>query len=792
MVGGSRCGVKVYGSGVGVVGWRRAESDGRSLRSGIGSRMPIHYLGIPMRHPISARAAALAAFLAVLLAAPARAQDELPARRLASIVGVAVEEYAKGIDSQGHLVSAQEYEETVGFLADAKSVAQRLPGDRAPAIRSLLDSLAAAVRLKRPPNDLVAIHARFTAALGAEGQLELPEQALSVADGRAVYERNCASCHGALGRGDGPAARGMNPAPPAIADPKDMRGASPALMYRVMSVGVPGTPMPPWGSTLSAQQRWNVVAYLQSLRASQSDVAEVEGLFLGRCASCHGATGGSDGELSRTLSHVPPVIGSLAWQVARSDSQLAAVVRRGLPGTAMPASPDLRDEDVNKVVAYLRTLPIKRGESESAIARSSASDTTTAAVSRRVMSTLDQSLAAAQNDRTADAGDRAFDAYIAFEPLETTARARNPARVASMEKHFADFKAAVKSGDLRGAQRSRDAIEAGLPAIIELLRPVESGWSAFLQSLLIILREGFEAILVIGAVVAFLLKTGNRRRLRSIWGGVVLGLLASVVTAVVLRTVLSAVPASQDIIEGITMLIAVAVLFSVSYWLISKVEAAKWQQFIREKVSAALEQGGGKTLAFVAFLAVYREGAEVALFFQALFGEGQHVVLPLSLGIVVGFALLAVIFTLFYRFGVRVPLRPFFAVTSVLLYYMAFVFIGKGVRELQEGNALSITLLSGFPHVEAMGIYPTVEGVLAQLFLLTLFVFALVKTFWPRRSVALPTAPPQGTPVGDVNARRARLEDRVRLIEEGTDGGSGAARIQEGGERERGSGWRGA
>ena len=90
----------------------------------------------------------------------------------------------------------------------------------------------------------------------------------------------------------------------------------------------------------------------------------------------------------------------------------------------------------------------------------------------------------------------------------------------------------------------------------------------------------------------------------------------------VLATVLSALPASREVIEGATMLVAVAVLFSVSYWLISKVEAAKWQQFIRGKVNAALEHGGGTALAFVAFLAVYREGAETALFYQALFNEG--------------------------------------------------------------------------------------------------------------------------------------------------------------------------
>ena len=120
-------------------------------------------------------------------------------------------------------------------------------------------------------------------------------------------------------------------------------------------------------------------------------------------------------------------------------------------------------------------------------------------------------------------------------------------------------------------------------------------------------------------------------------------------------------------------------------------------------------------------------------------------------------AALAVVFTLFYRYGVRIPLRPFFAVTSVILYYMAFVFAGKGIRELQEGNVVPITTLPGFPSIDAMGIYNTVETLLAQLLLAVLFVFAIVKTFWPSRSVALPSAPPSAVPVGDVTARLARL-----------------------------------
>jgi high-affinity iron transporter len=232
-----------------------------------------------------------------------------------------------------------------------------------------------------------------------------------------------------------------------------------------------------------------------------------------------------------------------------------------------------------------------------------------------------------------------------------------------MERHFADFKGALRGNDLSVAQRARDAIALDLPRIVELTKPTGSGIGAFFQSFLIILREGFEAILVIGAVVAFLIKTGNRERLHSIWMGIGLGLVASALMAVILQTVFAHLPMSREIIEGVTMLAAVAVLFSVSYWLISKVEAAKWQKFIREKVSTALDHGGGKALAVVAFLAVFREGAETALFYQALFSEGSGT-LPLILGIVAGGVALAVIFTLFYRFGVRIPMRSFFTITS--------------------------------------------------------------------------------------------------------------------------------
>ncbi len=578
----------------------------------------------------------IGAFFLAAIASAGTAQEN-SAKRLSSIVSVAIEEYGKAVDSRGKLISADEYSETTGFLEDARPVARRLRGYNAPATQAVLDTLIDAVRRKLPPADVKLIHARFNGALGEAGAMDMPTAPLDTARGHSLFAQNCSSCHGERGIGDGPTAAGLNVAVPAIGSRARTPDLTPALAYNVVSVGVRGTPMPPFTANMTPQDRWNVVNYVYAMRGQKMELP-----------------------------------------VAQADASSA-------PGA--PAA-------------------------------------------RSVLALLDSALEFAKSGKTAEAGDRAFDAYIAFEPLETPARARQPGLVATMERHFADFKGALRGKDLSVAQRARDAIALELPRVVELTRPTGSGWSAFFQSFLIILREGFEAILVIGAIVAFLIKTGNRDRLKSIWTGIALGLGASLLMVIILKTVFAHLPTSREVVEGITMLAAVVVLFSVSYWLISKVEAAKWQKFIREKVSTALDHGGGKALAVVAFLAVFREGAETALFYQALFAEG-NVAVPLSLGILVGFAALAVIFTLFYRFGVRIPMRPFFTVTSVLLYYMAFVFVGKGIRELQEGNVVGITVMKGMPSVPSLGIFPSMETLVAQGILLALFVFMLVKTLLP-------------------------------------------------------------
>lgn len=693
-------------------------------------------------------------------AAMGAAPQEAVGKRLSAIVGVAVEEYAKGVTEDGKLKSALELEEATGFLKEAREVAGRLTSPTAAAVRAALDSLSAATGRQARPDVVRGFYDQFSKALGSDGALDLPTRPVNLAAGKALYEANCAACHGVVG-GGGPATAG-GLAPPAIGSHEVMRDVTPALTYRIVSVGIQGTAMTGWSEKLTSDQRWDVVAYVNALRSSAAERSRGEAVLARMCPGCS-----PDAIRARAFG----------WQAQRSDAEIEAMLRAGDTETGLTVGGPVSSSEVAAIVAALRANTVVTAQPAT-----SAGELDARRTSRHIMQLIDDAVAAARAGRATDASDLAFDAYIAFEPLETNTRMRNPALVARMERSFADFHSAVKAGDLASSEQMRAAIERELPSVVALAVAKSTKWGTFLESFVIILREGFEAILVLGAVVAFLIKTGHRQRVREIWFGALAGLGASVVLAVLLRTVLSALPASREVIEGATLLVAVVVLFSVSYWLLSKVESARWQLFIREKVTSALSHGGSLTLAFVAFLAVFREGAETALFFQALFARSDTTATPVMAGIGAGAATLTVVFSLFYRFGVRIPLRPFFAVTSGLLYWMAFVFAGKGIKELQEGGAVSRTLLPGFPHIEPLGIYPTVESLMAQLVLVGLLLFALWRTLRPlpvpadepsAHRTPLPvvanapaTIPPEvAARLAELQVTAKRLQDRVESLE---------------------------
>lgn len=241
-----------------------------------------------------------------------------------------------------------------------------------------------------------------------------------------------------------------------------------------------------------------------------------------------------------------------------------------------------------------------------------------------------------------------------------------------------------------------------------------SGWAVFLQAALILLREGFEALLVVTALAAYVRRTGNADKLRVLYAGVGWAVVASVITAVVVTKVLGGVTGGQSTIEGVTMLFAAAVLFYVSCWLFAKSEASRWQAFVKAQVDRALTGGGAFALGLAVFLAVYREGAETVLFYQALsIGSPGHEA-ALFGGIATGLIGLAGLYWLMRSASLRLPLGPFFAGTAGLLFLLSVVFVGQGVLELQEARWLSATPVPWLPEVSWLGLFPTVETAGAQ------------------------------------------------------------------------------
>ena len=244
----------------------------------------------------------------------------------------------------------------------------------------------------------------------------------------------------------------------------------------------------------------------------------------------------------------------------------------------------------------------------------------------------------------------------------------------------------------------------------------------FLGAFGIIVREGLEAILVIAAIIAYLTKSGNGKSLKNVYIGAICGVIASFAAAAVLAWAKQAFVGAglaQEVIEGITALIAVCVLFYVSNWMISKAEAASWSRYIDGKVQSSVEQGSAFALAFTAFLSVFREGAEVVLFYQPMLSEGNPGMVWAGFG--AGCVLLVFVYLAITKLSIKLPIKVFFTATSILMAVMCVSFLGSGIKELAEGNVFDLTLnVPGIPEndvIQIFGIYPWLETLLPQLIL---------------------------------------------------------------------------
>jgi high-affinity iron transporter len=243
----------------------------------------------------------------------------------------------------------------------------------------------------------------------------------------------------------------------------------------------------------------------------------------------------------------------------------------------------------------------------------------------------------------------------------------------------------------------------------------------FAQAAVILLREGLEAMLVIVALAGYLQKVGSTHRINALYLGALAAVLASLITAWIFAVFNDG--QHDDTTEGIVIILAAAIMLYVSGWLMIKQDPKSWKDFISSKADEALAQDTAWAVGVLAFLSVFREGAETVLFVTALAGTEGGWTVAIFLGLLAGAAGLVVLYIVINRLARRIPLRPLFIITSAFLFFTALKFLGDAIQEFQEQNIVSTTPLESLAWIEKIGLNPSQEALAIQ-FLVALFVVA--------------------------------------------------------------------
>jgi high-affinity iron transporter len=213
--------------------------------------------------------------------------------------------------------------------------------------------------------------------------------------------------------------------------------------------------------------------------------------------------------------------------------------------------------------------------------------------------------------------------------------------------------------------------------------------------------------------------------------------------------VIDIAPVNRELLEAITALIAVVILIVVSFWLIQRLEHKRRMEFMRARTAAAIAAGSAAAFAGLGFTAVYREGFETVLFYQALalFAEGLE--LWVILGAAAALVALGGVAYAILKLGKKLPLKPMLITGASILLVLSVAFVGNAVRSLQEADVLSVTPVDGFRlpvfAAELTGIHPTVQGLVAQAALLAVFIAGALWVFGigPARAKRRTTTEPQ-------------------------------------------------
>lgn len=606
--------------------------------------------------------------LLILLSRPIFA-DTQQLLQLIDYVGV---DYAVAID-QGEVINQGEYEEMQDFAAGIVQQVGALPEQAIKAdLIKQAGLLSQVIMEKRPAEDIRQLTVQMQRQITTAYKIVVvPRKQPNLLKARRQYQQLCASCHGAEGGGDGPAAVGMEPEPINFKDVERYQQRSVFGLYSTITQGVADTAMPAYGH-LSEEERWSLAFYLGGIANQPNEIDVSDSPLL---------------EL-KTMTTTTPA------QAQQFDAEKGA-----------------------DIMAYLRHHPeLFYGKKSN--------------LSFTKQKLLD-ALAAYKTSDIEMAYEYAVEAYLeGFELEEQNIKALDKTLMLEIEAAMTGLRNKIR------LHESAELIENEILLINQKLTLAEkllsdtslSGMTAFSSAFFILLREGLEALLIVAALIAFLIRTERRDGLRYIHIGWISALIMGVITWWVSLSLVTISGASREITEGLAAIVAAVVLLYVGFWMHSKVSAAKWKKFIDDNMQKALDSGTLWTLTGLSFIAVYREAFETILFYQALWVQTNEAGKAMGLGgFMAALAVLVVAAWLIMRYSARLPLRQFFAVTGALMFILAVVFAGKGVAALQEAGLIISTPVD-FIRLDLFGIYPNLQGLLVQLSMIILAVILWNKT----------------------------------------------------------------
>ncbi|NGQ94960.1 FTR1 family iron permease [Brevibacillus sp. SYP-B805] len=316
-------------------------------------------------------------------------------------------------------------------------------------------------------------------------------------------------------------------------------------------------------------------------------------------------------------------------------------------------------------------------------------------------------------------------AFIRLWPsVEGAVQTRAPDVYTRIETQMTEAAADLQSSPPKGEAAS--AVIAAMQAELEPFRNA-AGYSAW-DAALILLREGMEALLVLAALLAFLHRSNNASKQKWVWSGAAAGLAASGALAILLTYLIAGVAAgsTRELLEGITGLASVVMMLTVGVWLHGKSQMAAWNQYIHQQVGVALASGNLWSLFLVAGLAILREGAETTIFYIGIAPSIEPV--QLVIGIAGAMAVLVLVGYAMVKGSVRLPVRQFFLLATLLIYYLVFKFLGQSVHALQVAGSLSAHPVTYLPTWSWLGVYPTWESAVPQLVVLVFIVVQMIRT----------------------------------------------------------------